>query len=519
MHRYLYFTVFISGLCSLALEMAASRLLESTFGSSNLVWAVVIGLILVYLAVGYYLGGKWADRSASLKTFFLILIAAACSIAVIPLIAKPILNLASRAFDQLQFGILAGAFAVVIVLLAVPVILLGTASPFAIRLAVQDSRTVGKISGQIYAISTLGSFIGTFLPPLLLIPLAGTSLTFLLIGGVLLLTALSGLVITKNFHRSAIALLFVPMMVIAAGVWLRQQPIRSSDGMIFETESAYNYIQVLEYNDYRLLRLNEGQGVHSIYHPTILSYSGPWDQVLAAPFFNPSPVEPSSVQSMAIVGLAAGTAARQASFAFPGIQIDGFEIDPKIVTTGNEFFAMDQIPGLNVIVQDGRWGLQHSQKQYQVISVDAYRPPYIPWHLTTREFFQIVRDHLTEDGVMIINVGRAPDDRRLINTLTSTILQVFPTVHVMDLPGSFNSLLYATAQPTLASNLQDNLNKLLPRSDIHPLLAETVYNAINNLQPAPPQDLIFTDDRAPIEWITNNLVLHFILSGSMEDMQ
>jgi len=518
MHRYLYFTVFISGLCSLALEMAGSRLLESTFGSSNLVWAAVIGLILIYLAVGYFVGGKWADRSASPRTFYSILVGASLAIAIIPLVSKPILNLASQAFDQLRLGVLGGAFVVVLLLMAIPVILLGTASPFAIRLAVQDTRSVGRISGRIYAISTLGSFIGTFLPPLLLIPLAGTSLTFLIISGLLLITSLVGLISTGLSNRAKLSLLS-PLLLLAAGTWLQTLPTRSTEGMIYETESSYNYIQVLEFSGYHLLRLNEGQGVHSIYNPDIIRYYGPWDQVLAAPFFNPAPVDPASIRSLAIVGLAAGTTARQASIAYPGIQMDGFEIDEKIVQVANTYFAMDEIPGLTTYIQDGRWGLEHSPNRYQVISIDAYRPPYIPWHMTTREFFQIVHDHLTADGVMVINVGRAPQDRRLINTLASTILQVFPTVHVMDLPDSFNSLLYATVQPPLPQNLEDNLNALLPRSDIHPLLAETTQFALANLQAAPPPDIVFTDDRAPIEWITNNLVLHFILSGQTEDLE
>ena len=517
MHKYLLFTVFISGLSSLALEMAGSRLLESTFGSSNLVWAAVIGLILIYLAIGYFLGGKWADRSASPAVFYAILVAAALAIGVIPLIAKTVLSRASLAFDQLNFGILGGAFATVIILLAIPVILLGTASPFAIRLAVSDSRAVGSISGKIYAISTLGSFIGTFLPPLLLIPTLGTNLTFVIISGTLLVTALVGLV-SQSGLKHTWPLFLLPILLLASAIWLHYKPMRSTEGMIYETESAYNYIQVLEVNGYRLLRLNEGQGVHSVYHPTELRYSGPWDQVLAAPFFNPAPVNPTGVHSMAIVGLAAGTTARQASIVYPGIQIDGFEIDPKIVDVGYKYFGMN-LPGLTVYVEDGRWGLEHSPNRYQVISVDAYRPPYIPWHMTTREFFQTVYDHLEPDGVMVINVGRAPQDRRLINTLASTILTVFPTVHVMDLPGSFNSLIYATAQPTTAQNLEDNFNALLPRSDINPLTIETVYYALTNLQPAPPPDLVFTDDRAPIEWITNNLVLHFILTGQTENMQ
>jgi hypothetical protein len=157
---------------------------------------------------------------------------------------------------------------------------------------------------------------------------------------------------------------------------------------------------------------------------------------------------------------------------------------------------------LNVFVQDGRYGLAHSSRRYQVISLDAYRPPYIPWHLTTREFFQIVRDHLTEDGVVTVNVGRAPNDRRLIEALHATLLTIFPSVHVMDIPGTFNSILYATAQPTTVGDLDANL--MLLRSDpaVHPLIRRAVEMAALNLQPPPDPGPVFTDDRAPIEWLT-----------------
>ena len=162
------------------------------------------------------------------------------------------------------------------------------------------------------------------------------------------------------------------------------------------------------------------------------------------------------MKKIAIVGLAAGTTARQATEAYGNIQIDGYEIDPKIVAVGREYFDMNQ-DNLNVFVQDGRWGLAHSEEKYQIISLDAYRPPYIPYHMTTREFFQIARDHLTDDGVLVLNVGRAPNDRRMIDALSTTLLTIFPNVHVVDLPYSFNSILYATVQPTTADNLTENL--------------------------------------------------------------
>jgi len=517
MRRYLYLTVFISGMTSLAIELAASRLLGNVFGTSNLVWASIIGLILIYLTLGYFLGGRWADRSPHLHTLYGILAWAGLTVCLIPAVSRPVLRLSAEAFDQLQMGILMGSFVAVMILFIVPVTLMGTASPFAIRLAISGPHEVGRVSGRIYAISTLGSFVGTFLPTLLLIPALGTYRTFLFFGGLLLLVALVGLALARGW-RGVVPYLWMPVVLAVLAWFATLGPTKSTSGQIFETESQYNYIQVLEIDSFRFLRLNDGQGVHSIYHPTQLSYSGPWEQVLAAPFFNASPVNPESVRSMAIVGLAAGTTARQASAAYGPIPIDGYEIDPKIIEVGQKYFDMNE-PNLNAIAQDGRWGLEHSTRQYSIISVDAYRPPYIPWHLTTREFFEIARQHLTDDGVLVINIGRGPNDRSLIDALATTIHSVFPSIYVIDIPGTFNSILYATVQPTQAENLAINLNDLLQRENVHPLLVSAVQTAFLNLQPAPKQTLVFTDDAAPIEWITNRMIVQFVLAGDMEELQ
>jgi spermidine synthase len=515
--KYLYLTVFVSGMASLAIEMAASRLLGNVFGTSNLVWASIIGLILIYLTIGYFLGGKWADRHPSHRVFYTILIWAALTIALVPIIAHPVLRLAADAFDELQLGILFGSFLSVIILLIVPITLLGTASPFAIRLAVHDNQGVGSVSGRIYAISTLGSFVGTFLPVLILIPLIGTNYTFLTFSGLLLGVALLGLWQSSGW-KAVLPYVWAPLLVGALFFWGIQGNNKATKGQIYETESAYNYIQVLEQDGYRLLRLNEGQGIHSIYNPDQLNYNGPWEQVSIAPFFNAAPYDPDKVKSMAIVGLAAGTTARQATAIYGPILIDGFEIDPKIVEVGRKFFNMNE-PNLNVIVQDGRWGLQHSQRRYQVISIDAYRPPYIPPQMTTREFFEITRQHLTEDGVVVINVGRAPNDRELINALSSTLLTVFPSIHVVDVPNAFNSVIFATVQPTQDENLLQNFTNLAAKGNIHPLLLQSMQLAIANLQPPPEPGMVFTDDLAPIEWITNNMVLKFLLADKVETIQ
>ncbi len=165
----------------------------------------------------------------------------------------------------------------------------------------------------------------------------------------------------------------------------------------------------------------------------------------------------------------------------------------------------------------GAWSTARSK--YQLIALDAYRPPYIPWHLTTREFFQVVHDHLTEDGVMAINVGRAPGDRRLIDGLVGTIRTVFPSVHVMDIPDTFNSIIYASVQPTQPQDLYDNLVYLYTQRKVHPLLVQAIATTLENIQPTTDSQTVYTDDRAPIEWETNNMVLKFLFSKDMERLQ
>ncbi len=263
--------------------------------------------------------------------------------------------------------------------------------------------------------------------------------------------------------------------------------------------------------------MNEGQGIHSIYHPTQLIYYGPWSQVLVAPFFNATPRPLDSIKKLAIVGLAAGTTSRQASIVFPEIKIDGFEIDSEIVRIGKEYFEMNQ-PNLNITTEDGRWGLAHSKEKYDIVSVDAYRPPYIPWHMTTLEFFTIVHEHLEDDGVLVVNIGRSPLNRALVNDLATTIKQVFRDVFVTDLPDSFNSILFATKKPGSWDHVSENYFNL-SENDADPLLLEAMAIAYNNRQPPPETTRVYTDDRTPIEWLTNKIVVDFLLSGGMEMMK
>jgi spermidine synthase len=495
---------------TLGIEFAASRLLGSVFGTSNLVWAAIIGLILIYLAVGYSLGGKWADQDPSHTKFFTLLIWGAFTAGIVPFVSRPVLYAAADAFDQLQVGVLLGAFSAVLVLLIVPITLLGTITPFAIRLELTDTQVAGKTAGRIYAISTLGSFLGTFTPDLLLIPWVGTRWTFVIFSLVLSVVALIGLYLAGGW-KACFRWAWMPILILIMGLIWGPGPVKTHPSQIHEKESSYNYIQVLEENGYRFLRLNEGQGIHSIYHPDFLAYWGTWMQVLPAPFFNAPPFTVADVQDMAIIGLAAGTSARQASAAYDNLPIDGYEIDQEIILIGQKFFGMDQ-PNLTPLVEDGRWGLAHSEKKYSLISLDAYRPPYIPWHLTTQEFFQEVHQHLDDEGTMVLNVGRVPDEDQLLAGLVATIQTVFPSVYVIDVPGTFNSMIYATVQPTRWENLESNYSYLLQSENPDPTLMQSIQVVLNHRRTLPVGGQVFTDDKAPIEQITNRMVLNSILT-------
>lgn len=517
MRKYLFAGVFFAGCASLAVELSASRLLGNYFGSSNLVWAAIIGLVLIYLSIGYVLGGRWADRSPQFKTFFSILLWASLFIGLIPLASRPILRVASQAFDQLMIAEMIGAFVSVLILFSIPMTLLGTASPFAVRLALEDKESSGKIAGRIYALSTLGSFIGTFLPVLVLIPAIGTYRTFIVLSLMLMAPAWIGLAEAEGIRHAA-RYLWMPVILIIASLFGLSGFDKIADNIVFEDESAYNYIQVQETNGYRILRLNEGQGIHSIYHPEVRNYHGPWEQVLVAPFFYPPSENPMEVSRIAILGLAAGTSAQQAMEVFPGVKIDGFEIDPEIIKVGSEYFAMGG-DDLTVYANDARAGLSQSSNLYDIVSVDAYRPPYIPWHLTTVEFFEEIRAHLSDKGTLVINVARIFNDRRLVDALYQTIGKVFKDVYVVDLPDSLNTMIFATRNSSDFNNLIQNYIIVQDSKEPDQLLMQTLEVAILNQQPNPDAGMVLTDDLAPVEWITNSMVFDLIFSDNMEALQ
>ncbi len=484
--------VFMGGAGTLATEIAASRLLAPYFGSSTIVWANIIGLILVYLSVGYWLGGKVADRRPDPALLGRIVLVAALAIVVTPFIARPILDLAVEGLDAAAVGAVVGSFFAALALFAIPVTLLGMVSPFAIRLAIVDVREAGSVAGRLYALSTVGSILGTFVSAIVTIPLIGTQRTML--GAAALLAFAGALLLGTRWQVATVAV--AALLAVPAGT------VKATPGLLFEAESTYQYVQVLERSDgSRTLKLNEGVAVHSLWEPNSVLTGGEWDMFLLVP-----PLLDRPVRDMAVIGNAGGTIARAFGTFYPEVRIDGVEIDPVVTDAGRRYLGLDENPNLNVVTQDGRPFLQETDRRYDVIVVDAYRQPYIPFYLATEEFFTLARDRLKPGGVLALNVARVPGDDRLSRAIGSTIRAAFPQAWVWK-PLQFNELMLGFDRPVDEDELLERVGSVDER------VAPLVPLFRDGLEPVEPVEEPLTDDRAPVEWLTDAMIVDFIAEG------
>jgi spermidine synthase len=479
--------VFLAGAGTLAVEIAASRLLAPYFGSSTVVWANIIGLTLAYLALGYWLGGNVADRRPEPQLLARILLLAAASLLVTPFAARPILELALRGFDALSIGSVVGSFFAALALFAVPMTALGAAAPFAVRLALSNVEDAGKVAGRLYAFSTVGSLAGTFVTALVAIPFVGTQRT---------------LVGTAAFIALGAALLAGPRWLVApvAAAALLALPAGHVKRSLYEAESQYQFIRVTEENGVRDLELNEGVATHSEWRRDSVLTGGYWDLFLLVP-----PLLDRPPERMLVIGNAGGTIARAYGRYYPNVQIDGVEIDPKLNEVARRYFGAADNPRLRLIAADGRPFLQRSRTKYDLIVVDAYRQPYVPFQLATQEFFDLAAHRLRPGGAIALNVAATPHDRRLTDAIGTTALTAFPQVWRWRAL-RFTDVLIGFERPLARS-------ELLRRADQVRGRLRLLLPLLSRLQPVTPRGRPLTDDRAPVEWLTDRMIFEQIARG------
>ncbi len=480
---------FLVGGAALSTEISASRLLAPYFGASTFVWANIIGLTLAYLSLGYWLGGRIADRRPDARVLGAILLVAAAALAATPFAARPFLRWALHGFDVVSVGAVAGSFFSALALFAVPVTALGAAAPFLVRLALPSVEEAGKVAGRLYALSTAGSLVGTFVSALVTIPWAGTQRTIV---GTAACTALGGALLLPR------AWLLAPAAVAA----LLAVPPPQIKHAIYETESAYQYIRVVaDGHGARELELNEGVVTHSEWRPDTVLTGGYWDLFLMLP-----PLLPHPPQRMLVIGNAGGTVGRAYGRFYPQVEIDGVEIDPKLNDVARRYFGAGDNPRMRLIAADGRPFLEKTSRRYDLILVDAYRQPYVPFYLATQEFFRLVRDHLRPGGAIALNVAATPYDKRLSNAIGTTLLTVFPQAWRWRAL-RFNDLLFALRGPAPRAELEQHAQAVRGKLRLLlPLLR-------SRLEPVRPEGAPLTDDRAPVEWLTDRMILDQVERG------
>jgi spermidine synthase len=482
-------TVFVVGASSLGAEIAAARLLAPYFGASTIIWANTIATVLVALSIGYACGGRLADRRADLRGLSAIVMVAAVALALVPFVADPFLRLSVHALGSLSAGGFLGSLGAVLVLVAVPIMLLGAVAPYANRLALGRVSDAGTVTGGLYALSTAGSLVGTFLSALLLIPLVGTHRTFILFALALGLVAAAGL-------RSYAG--WVAPLALAAALALPTPAIGSAVAgarVIVSVETPYQYARVLQFADgERWLQLNEGVAIHSLYRPWSYLTGGYWDDFLALP----AAAARGIPSRLAILGDAAGTVARSYGHYYPRTRVDAVEIDGELTRIGRRWFGLTG-PRLHTYSADARPWLAASHARYDDIFLDAYRQPYIPFYLVTREFFALARAHLRPGGALIVNVGHIPGSDALEKVVTATVRAVFGHVE-RDVVSNGNSLIVASDRPVSPAAMP---------ARVPPALRTLAQQVQARVGPALTGGSVYTDDRAPVEWLTDLSILHY----------
>jgi spermidine synthase len=434
-----------------------------------------------------------ADRRPDANVLGAILLVAAVALAVTPFAARPFLRWAQHGVDAVSAGSVVGSFFSALALFAVPVTALGAAAPFLVRLALPSVADAGKVAGRLYALSTAGSLAGTFVAALVTIPWAGTQRTLV---GTAAFVALGASLLLGG------AWLLVPVAVAA----LLAVPPPQIKSALYETESAYQYIRVVsDGHGGRELELNEGVVTHSEWRSDTVLTGRYWDLFLMLP-----PLLPRPPRSLLVIGNAGGTIGRAYGRFYPGVTVDGIEIDPKLNEVARRWFGAGDNPRMRLIAADGRPYLERTKRRYDLIVVDAYRQPYVPFYLATSEFFQLAHEHLNPGGAIALNVAATPHDRRLSDAIGTTLLTAFPQAWRWRAL-RFNDMLFALRGPASKAALGRRADKAPGKVA---LLLPLFYGGLQRVH---PKGTPLTDDRAPVEWLTDRMILEQVRRGGSYD--
>ncbi len=509
---YLYLTEFFAGMSVMAVELGASRLLAPYFSSSQIVWTIIIGTIMIAMALGNIYGGRAADKNPDPDKLYGRIIIAAIWIALIPVVGKYVIIGISvlMIFSVNSMFLIWAAFAACMVIFVFPLFLLGTVTPSLVKFTVEDLGDSGKTVGMLNASNTIGSIIGTFVPTFVTIPAVGTSITFLIFSGILLVLAilyfLSGKGSEsgegkKNAKNAAKIIAGIIVLIVACFTGHSDSFAFWEKDLTYEGESVYNYLQVREDARRVYLSTNVLFGVQSVYEKDGTLTGMYYDYAMAAPYM--AGVMEKDGLDVLILGMGTGTYATQCNRYFQGMRIEGVEIDKDITRLAREYFHLSQ--DVPVYEYDGRAYLNAVEKTYDVIMVDAYQDITIPFQMSSVEFFTMVKEHLNPGGVMVVNMNMRGQEGEegIAFSLSQTISSVFPYCYYV------NCGEYSSNREFFATDSKDALDVMargLEKEGQQDLIA-MMQKVTENLIPFSRMEKdgkaadhgVMTDDQAPVE--------------------
>lgn len=496
---FLYLTEFFAGMSVMAVELGASRLLAPYFSSSQIVWTIIIAAIMIAMALGNVFGGRSADRDPNPDRLYRRLLIAAVWIAAIPALGKYVIVAITGilVITVSHNFLVTAALLACLVIFVFPCFLLGTCTPSLARYTVTGADDSGRTVGMLGAFNTAGSIIGTFLPTFVTIPAVGTSVTFLIFAGILLVLSLIWFAGNRRLPVGFVIALLLTGIFSVLGC--RDTFAFWENDLRYEGESIYNYLQVKEDSSSTILSTNVLFGVQSILMKDDTLTGMYYDYALAAPVMAGFPEVSSSASdvsgqpSVLILGNGTGTFARECLRYFRNPSVTGVEIDEKITALAGRYFDLPAEE--TVITYDGRAYLDAVKDTWDVIMVDAYQDITIPFQMSSVEFFMSVREHLAPGGILVVNMNMSDDSPDGISSyLSDTIASVFPSVITADVPGSTNRELFASMEAIDAGTLLEASEGL--SSEPLRKLMQSEAQMMNRYEPG---NRILTDDKAPVE--------------------
>ncbi len=510
---YLYLTEFFAGMSVMAVELGASRLLAPYFSSSQIVWTIIIGTIMIAMALGNLYGGRSADKDPNPDKLYARILVAAIWIAAIPVVGKYIVIAVAGLviFTVNSNYLVIAGFVTCMIVFVFPLFLLGTVTPSLVKYSVDSLDESGSTVGRLGAYNTIGSIIGTFIPTFVSIPAVGTSISFLIFAGILLILAIIYFMSTKlpigKIKKVPVSIVLFLICCIfghdaSFAFW--------QNDLTYEGESIYNYLQVYESPNEVVLSTNVLFGVQSVYRKDGSLTGMYYDYAMAAPLMTKTAdLSDMKDKKMLILGMGSGTYATQCRRYLGDMYIEGVEIDGKITELAEEYFELpSDIP---VATYDGRAYLNAIPDTFDIIMVDAYQDITIPFQMSSVEFFSLVKSHLNPGGVMVVNMNMRGSSEGSINDyLSDTIASVFSEVYTADVIGSTNRELFASDNPDMLKYLSDNTAKLAATDSFAGEATDTsgantaalhdmMLKVSDRLIRYNPGDRILTDDKAPVE--------------------